>query len=238
MARTYKQPSLVSGMSVADIMNMDNRTFNKLSASDLRKVVGRLVSAGNKRIRNLQKGGYTTPALRGLEKTGGVLSTKGKDLNALRSEYARARNFLASKTSTKAGYIDVRNETIKEIKRRQKLDIRAAAVNDVETQLQNMGKTVKDIGKREYNKMVEKALDERFDKIFRSYETLKEIDPSVSNRGLKYQTLKEITETITDNPELNVDEIAETISDQIKQIYEEQAQLNYGDQSVSDFFEM
>ena len=43
MARTYKQPSLVSGMTVQDILNMDNATFNKLTESEMRKGVGRLV---------------------------------------------------------------------------------------------------------------------------------------------------------------------------------------------------
>ena len=46
MPREYKQQSVVSGMSVQDILNIDNSIFNSLTESDLRKVVGRLVSAG------------------------------------------------------------------------------------------------------------------------------------------------------------------------------------------------
>ena len=39
MARKYKQPSIVSGMTIQDILNMDIDTFNKLNTSDMRKVV-------------------------------------------------------------------------------------------------------------------------------------------------------------------------------------------------------
>lgn len=113
MKRSYKQLSIVSGMSVQDILNMNIETFNKLNTSDLRKVVGRLVSAGNKRYRSFEKAGISTPATRYLEKSGGVLSTKGKDLNALRSEFIRAKHFLESKTGTRKGWNKVKKETIK-----------------------------------------------------------------------------------------------------------------------------
>lgn len=112
MARKYKQPSLVSGMSVQDILNMDIGTFNKLNASDLRKVVGRLVSAGNKRLRSFERAGESSPATRHVAKSGGKFSTKGKDLNALRAEYTRAKNFMQAKTGTRKGWKQVKKETV------------------------------------------------------------------------------------------------------------------------------
>lgn len=114
---TYKQPSIVSGMSVSDILNMSERRFNKLTERELKLVVGRLVSAVNKRVRRFEKAGISTPATRSLEKSGGKLSVKGKSLNELRSEYARARNFLNMETSTRKGYEQVQkriSETLKE----------------------------------------------------------------------------------------------------------------------------
>lgn len=117
MARTYKQPSLVSGMSVQDILNMDIDTFNKLNTSDLRKVVGRLVSAGNKRLRSFERAGESSPATRHVEKSGGAFSTKGKDLNALRAEYTRAKNFMQAKTGTRKGWKQVKKETIQGLKK-------------------------------------------------------------------------------------------------------------------------
>lgn len=117
MARNYKNKSIVSGMSVQDILNMDNETFNKLSTSDMRKVVGRLVSAGNKRLRSFERAEERSPATRHVAKSGGAFSTKGKDLNALRSEYTRAKNFLQSKTGTRKGWKQVKRETISELKK-------------------------------------------------------------------------------------------------------------------------
>lgn len=117
MARTYKQPSLVSGMSVQDILNMDIETFNKLNTSDLRKVVGRLVSAGNKRLRSFERVGESSPATRHVAKSGGAFSTKGKDLNALRAEYTRAKNFMQAKTGTRKGWKQVKKETIQGLKK-------------------------------------------------------------------------------------------------------------------------
>lgn len=117
MARIYKKPSLVSGLSVQDILVMDIETFNKLSTSDLRKVVGRLVSAGNKRLRSFERAGESSPATRHVEKSGGAFSTKGKDLNALRAEYARAKNFMQSKTGTRKGWKQVKKETIQGLRK-------------------------------------------------------------------------------------------------------------------------
>ena len=117
MARKYKQQSIVSGMSVQDILNMDIDTFNKLNTSDLRKVVGRLVSAGNKRLRSFERADERSPATRHVAKSGGKFSTKGKDLNALRSEYMRAKNFMQAKTGTRKGWKQVKRETIASLKK-------------------------------------------------------------------------------------------------------------------------
>ena len=116
MARKYKQQSIVSGMSVQDILNMDIDTFNKLNTSDLRKVVGRLVSAGNKRLRSFERADERSPATRHVAKSGGKFSTKGKDLNALRSEYTRVKNFMQAKTGTRKGWKQVKRETIASLK--------------------------------------------------------------------------------------------------------------------------
>ena len=69
--KKYKQPSLVSGLSIDDILNMDIVDFNRLSEKDLKLVVGRMVSAVNKRLRRFEKKGISTPATRALMKSGG-----------------------------------------------------------------------------------------------------------------------------------------------------------------------
>lgn len=116
--KTYKQPSIVSGKSISDILNMDIREFNKLGLSDLRKVVGRLVSAVNKRLRRFEKADISSPATRALEQSGGVLSTKGKNLNQLRMEFARAKNYLEMETSSRKGFEDVKRRTVETLRAR------------------------------------------------------------------------------------------------------------------------
>ena len=116
--KKYKQPSLVSGLSIDDILNMDIVDFNRLSEKDLKLVVGRLVSAVNKRLRRFEKKGISTPATRALMKSGGVLSVKGKNANQLRKEYARARNFLNMETSTQKGYKKVQEKITDTLKQR------------------------------------------------------------------------------------------------------------------------
>lgn len=128
--RNYKQPSIVSGMSVQDILNMDIDTFNKLNTSDLRKVVGRLVSAGNKRLRSFERAGESSPATRHVAKSGGAFSTKGKDLNALRAEYTRAKNFWQAKTGTRKGWKQVKKETLAGLKK-QGVEMTESQFNDV-----------------------------------------------------------------------------------------------------------
>ncbi len=130
MARTYKQPSIVSGMTIQDILNMDNKTFNSLNTSDMRKVAGRLVSAGNKRLRSFERAGESSPATRHVEKSGGLFSTKGKDLNALRAEYTRAKNFLQAKTGTRKGWKQVKKEITAGLKK-QGVEMTEKQFNDV-----------------------------------------------------------------------------------------------------------
>lgn len=118
MAKVYKQPSLVSGKSVSDILNMDINAFNSLKLPEMRKVVGRLVSAGNKRLRSFERAGERSPATRHIEKSGGVFSTRGKSLNELRAEYIRAKNFLESKTGTRKGWTEVKKKIISSLEKK------------------------------------------------------------------------------------------------------------------------
>lgn len=147
MSRTYKQPSIVSGLSVQDILNMDINTFNKLNMSDLRKVVGRLVSAGNKRLRSFERAGESSPATRHVAKTGGAFSTKGKDLNALRAEFTRAKNFMQSKTGTRKGWTQVKKETISGLKK-QGIEMTESQFNEVWTAYEELKEMSPEVANR------------------------------------------------------------------------------------------
>lgn len=115
--KEYKQPSIVSGKSVKDILSMDVSEFNKLGLKDLQKITGRLVSAGNKRLRRAEEKGITSPAFAYIESSGGYFSTKGKNLNQLRAEFVRAKNFLESETGTIKGAEKFIDESITALKK-------------------------------------------------------------------------------------------------------------------------
>lgn len=100
----------VTGLSIKDIMDIDIDTFNALGERELRAITSRLVSASNKRIRRLEQKNIISPAIQSLGSKG-MFTTKlapnvsaQQRVNKLRSEFARARNFLQMKTSTYKGY--------------------------------------------------------------------------------------------------------------------------------------
>lgn len=121
--KVYKQPSIVSGKTVKDILDMDIATFNNLNTKEMQKVVGRLVSAGNKRIRRLQQAGLKSTPVTNLLENGGVLSTKGKDLNELRHEFLRAKSFLKDTRSTVSGEKKFREKVRKELKEKRNIEL-------------------------------------------------------------------------------------------------------------------
>ena len=127
--KEYKQKSIVSGLSVKQILNMDVSEFNKLGKKDLQKITGRLVSAGNKRIRRAREAGVTSPAFAYIENKG-LFSTKGKNLNQLRAEFVRAKNFLESETGTIKGAQKFKAESIEALKR-EGVNISSETFDDV-----------------------------------------------------------------------------------------------------------
>lgn len=197
--RAYKQPSVVSGLSVNDIISMSGADLSKLSLSDLRKVTGRLVSAGNKRIRRLEQAGLTPSSLAKLDISGGAFSTKGKDVNQLRAEFVRARQFLKNKTSTVSGY--------------------KKQLKDTEKRLQEKGVNVEP-GTAE--------------KLLNLYSRLKETNPEVSTRALKYTALKTIANEIRLETGDSTEEILANIRDELRKQYEKNEDLS---EDVSEFFE-
>ena len=209
MPREYKQQSVVSGMSVQDVLNIDNNLFNSLTESDLRKVVGRLVSAGNKRLRTFERNETQSPAVGQVKRSGGAFSTKGKDLAALRAEYSRAKSFLQAKTGTVKQWNKVKQDTIDSMKKR-----------GVE------------ISKNQ------------FDTVFKIYDRLSELDPTIEDKRYKYKIIDEISnelaEALEDEEDVDQDTLIEDVvsgmMDQIAEIYEEEQQDVAG--GVSEFFDL
>lgn len=149
MARTYKKPSFTSGKSITDLMSMDLDDFLKLDTKQLKEVTSRLASAGNKRIRNLEKGN-NSPALRSVHKSGGNFSVKGKDLNSLRSEYVRAKLFLEAETSTVKGWNKVKQRSIDEMEKVSGVKITKEQFDDYWKMYEKLKEANRSVGERQF----------------------------------------------------------------------------------------
>lgn len=99
-------------MGIKDILGYDWETVSHMKRSELAKVTSQLASAANKRLKRFEIAGEVSPAYRQAEKAG-KFSVAGKNLNQLRAEFVRARDYLQSETSSLRQWSVVKNETVK-----------------------------------------------------------------------------------------------------------------------------
>lgn len=184
MPRKPRTDDFLKGRSVQDLLDMDIDEFNDLDRQKLSKVVSRLASASNKRLKMFEQKGIETQATKYAEWSGGKFSTKGKDLNALRSEFVRAKEFLKAKTSTITGYNEVKSRTQEELKR--------AGVE---------------------------LTDDQYKDFWKAYERIKKVDPSVSDKKMKYLVLEEL-HNIMESGYMDEDNLVETVLGRMEEIYE------------------
>lgn len=105
----------LKGISIDELTNLSATQIKQYDRKNLAKIVTKLSSAANKRVKQLEGHGYNTPALRKASK-GGHFGVKGKNLKQLRSEYKRVSGFLKSETSTVKGYKSFLNRLSKKFK--------------------------------------------------------------------------------------------------------------------------
>lgn len=219
--------------TINELLNLDIMDFNTMTEKEMRKVVSRLRDAANKKVKRLEKTGIDTPALRQVQRSGGLFSTKGKTLNELRAEHARIRSFMTAKTSTKTGYEQVRNETLEGLKNEgvnleydDKKIRRIAADRGITTE-KGIEKLKKELNSKE-------AVEKRLDGFFKVYDKLKEIDPSITMKNVKYEVMREISQRIEDN---DFEGLILQMQEQLDDIYEATAGAIEDFESISDFFE-
>lgn len=105
-------------LTLQDILDMTPADVAKLTKAELKPIVQQLghnVRARQQSFREAQKRGENvySPANVGLEKSGGSIKTKDLNLNQLRNEFKRARDYLADrKTSTVQGAKEYTAETL------------------------------------------------------------------------------------------------------------------------------
>ena len=106
--------------SYKDLLNMRSMDVFSLNKRELSKVVTQLAGVVNKRVARLEKkDNVLSPALESFKKYGSDrIHTKGLSLNALRSEFTRAKYFLEAKTATITGakkYTETLKRNIQEV---------------------------------------------------------------------------------------------------------------------------
>lgn len=184
-----KRKRVSSGLTIKDIQKMSMDKFQKYTPAQQRELVSRLASAGNKRLRNLEKAGMQTPATIKLNLSGGKLSVKGKSGDELIKEFYRAKNFLNSPTSTKTGWKKTKQE---------------------------IQKTVLDIGKiykgMDYNEAIANA--------FAYYDTLSEIDPTLTMSRDKYKVTEKIAEMMKQG--IDPEDIINKSTEYLMNLYDEE----------------
>lgn len=84
------------------LLSMDENQFNRLSEQEMRLAVRTLSIESGKRVRELEsiEDDFISPALTRIRRSGGKISSAGKNLNQLRREFTRAAAFLKDQTST------------------------------------------------------------------------------------------------------------------------------------------
>lgn len=205
---SIKRSEYVKGLSTEDILKMDNKTFNKLSENELRHLVTRLASSANKRVKAFEQKGERSPAYN-VAKRGGKFTAKGKDLNALRSEFLREKSFLQSKVSTVSGW--------KKTKQRIEKGLAEQGVNvsdelfDIYSKLRELDKT---ISQKEFK-----------------YEIMKEIEAVLEENEVEDGFWDELTD------KEKAERYATMLYDRLDEIIGRNEETRRRADSTSDFFE-
>lgn len=205
----------IRGKTVEQITNMPLKELEKLTESQLRTLVGRLVSAGNKRMRRMEakysKGGKGAGQFTFIQ--GGQMgtyqqlkfSTTGKDKESLLQEFKRARSFMKSETSSLAGQKRIRTKSLKG--------------------LRNAGIDIGDLSANNY------------DRFWKAYEKLKELHPEISEKNFKYVILDKMSSLVEGKKTINIKSLIREMEQKLQDIYEENQRLANAD-GTSGFFDV
>lgn len=104
----------IKGKTVQNMLDTPLYDLKKMTDSELRTVVGRLVSAGNKRLRRYEskKGELPNAGRQGTYEER-KFSTRGKDRTELMEEFKRAKNFFGAETASLTGEKSVKTKSQK-----------------------------------------------------------------------------------------------------------------------------
>lgn len=170
-----------------ELMDIDISKLTQETIKEYKRTAQRLVNEQYKRWERLDD---KSPAARGLEKSGGKISFRGKDLNQQKKELARAVRFLEDKTRTFSGW--------EEEKQRQ--------TNIINEQIEKSGG--------------ENTLTtDDFGRFYAAFDKAKEINPDIALASYKYNVMDALIEELKDET-MSIDELAIAMSNTFQGMYE------------------
>ena len=90
-------------LTAKDVLSIPQEKINKMTASELKKLVSVLAPVANKRLSRLEKEKLKTPAYKSAMKSGGKFSSRGEKRKDIAREFYRVKDFLNKKSSTVQG---------------------------------------------------------------------------------------------------------------------------------------
>lgn len=137
-----------------EVQSLSEYDLSKLSKYDLQRVLAPIRDAANKRVKRIQKAKLEAPSLSALTKSGGRLSTKGKDKAGLIKEIQRGQAFLGMGTSRIGGEFGARAYTEARNKRKKEsMETFGYLTTSPKYDLSAFGKN----GRKDYSDMSDKA---------------------------------------------------------------------------------
>lgn len=197
----------VGGKSIQDIMNITKGDFLSFDISSQRKIVGRLVSASNKRARRMLASGREITLKSYVKK--GKFSVKGlKTPNELWAEQERATEYLSRKTSTLRGLKEVEKELTK-----------APRVYNIDE-----NENITALEKEEYADLETGKVWEAFEDVLSS--KAQEQEDKINNRNdfsksVVYKMQEATADFMVDNNINNIDEFSREDKRKLKSIFDD-----------------
>lgn len=105
-------------MKLTDLLSMDSGDILRLERTnpkELRRITSRLASAARKRVQRVGEAGFVPPAVQQLQRSGGIQSIRGRDLQQVKKEFQKLRLFLRDEQSTVKGAREFAQETARNL---------------------------------------------------------------------------------------------------------------------------
>lgn len=220
--------SFVLGKSTGDILNVDFNEWNQWGERELRQVVSRLADTANKRVKSLQAKGENPPVLgRYTDDKGQVrFSTKDKNFNQLKSEYARLKDFLEDETSSLKGWQEVRQKSIEGLKEKG-IDI----VSDIKAKLASERPDLSP-SSAEYKELLRQKIRDRYDLFWRTYDRVCQVHPSAREGSEKYDVMQMLSDKIIRTTDIDA-LLQEMLKDATTAYEERQEAMSHDTKGVS-----